>query len=160
MKREPSSVARSFRVVSLVLTVVGIVAFTTVGYSANADLNSVVGALGSGTSSRGFATSVSVNGTSETLHVNATIPNAGLYPLSVGISCLPSTGSVKVTCSNSSVSVQPGQKQVLRFTMVLENLSAITAGGISVRGNISLALQPFASMSLVVPFSFSPEQQG
>ena len=152
MKREPSPVTRSLRAASLVITLVSIVAFTTVAYSFYTDVTAVVGALGS-SNSKGVSTSTVVNGTTAIVSVNATVPNPGLYPVSVSIFCLPSNGTVHVTCSNSGVTVPPGTSQTLRFTMALSNLSSTAPNRFTIDGNISLSLVPFGSVSIVKPIA-------
>jgi len=160
LKREPSPVVRSLRAASLAITVVAIVAFSTMAYSVYMDVNGVVGALGSGRSPTNFSVRTVINGSSETEYFNATIPNRGLYPLVVGLSCLPSTGSVNVTCSKASVVIPPGGEQTMHFTMVFQNLSFTSVNTISVKGNVSLSLVPFASVSMIAPFFAAPEQGG
>lgn len=159
MKREPSSVTRSLRAASVVITVVSLVAFSTIAYSLYSDVNAVIGTLGSGPS-EGVATSTVLKGTNATIYINATVPNAGLYPLSVGLSCLPSNGSIKVSCSNSSVTVAPGGQQTLRFTILLQNLSLTSPNNFSVEGNLSLSLIPFGSASLKVPIGTAGGNRG
>ena len=160
MKREPSTVARSLRAASLAITVVALVAFSTLAYSVYADVNGVAGTLGSGASSPNVSVRTVVNGTSETEYINATIPNRGLYPLVVGLSCLPSTGSVRVTCSDARITIPPGGAQTMHFTMVFQNLSFTSVNTISVKGNVSLALVPFASVSMIAPFFSAAGQEG
>ena len=160
MKREPSMVGRSLWAASVVITVVALVAFSTLAYSVYADVGSVGRSLSSSSSPSGYTTSVAVNGTSETEYVNATIPNAGLYPLVVGLSCLPSNGSVRVTCSNTEVTIPPGGEQTMHFAMVFQNISFTSTNTVSVKGNVSLALVPFASVSMVVPIISASERAG
>ena len=48
MKREPSILAHSLRAVALVITLVSLVTFSTVGYTAYADVSDVLNTVGGG----------------------------------------------------------------------------------------------------------------
>jgi hypothetical protein len=160
LKREPSTAARSLRAASLVITVVSLVAFSTIAYSFYEDVTGVVGALGSGSQTPSITSSTVVQGTSATIYVNATIPNRGLYPLAVGLTCLPSNGSVTVTCADATVTVPPGQEQTLHFAMNLQNLNPSGPNNISVAANVTLAIEPFVTFVISTRFVSGGGQAG
>lgn len=160
MKREPSTVAPSLRAVSLAVTLVSIVAFSTMAYSAYADYSGVLGVLGQSSGSPAIATRTVVQGTSATVYLNVTIPNDGLYPLGVGLSCISPGGSNQVSCSSASVTVPPGGQETLRFAMTVQNVNASSSSGIQAKGNLSLSLVPFASLNIVVDLGSLAAQGG
>jgi len=160
LKREPSTAARSLRAASLAITVVSLVAFSTIAYSFYADYEALSGGQRPGGPPPNQSVRTVVNNTSATTYVNITVTNNGLYPLTVGLSCLSSNGSVVVKCSNSSITVPPGSKQILHFVMNLQNLSQAPPGNFTVMGDISLSLPPFVSVNIIRPIASSSEQGG
>ena len=152
MKREPSPAASSLRAAALAITAVVLIAFATIAYSFYADYTAVAGSLGPNGRPTGISSNTVVQGTSATVYINATIPNDGLYPLAVGISCFPSNGTITVTCSNQEVTVSPGDVQTLRFRMDLVNLSLTEPNNLSVKANVTLAIEPFVTLVIGTRF--------
>ena len=128
---------------SIAITVVSLVAFSTLVYSVYQDYTVVASNV-----SGGIRENVAVQGSAATVNFNVTIPNGGLYMLVVGLSCAPGNGSVSITCNNAVVTVPPGTTQTLRFVMVVSNVTQATLSDLQVQGTLSLTLQPFATMSL------------
>ncbi len=141
--------ARALRAVSLVLTLVSVVAFSTIAYSAYADVQGVTGIFG-GTGSSAVTTRSVTNGSGTTVIISVALPNKGLYPLMVGVSCQPSNGSVRFTCRNASVTVQPGLEGVLNFSVTFQNLTQSELSGLQAPAKVQMALQPFAELDLTV----------
>ena len=151
MKREPSTASRALRAVSLVITLVSIVTFSTMGYSAFADLRGVISTLGSG--GQGAASNLLVNGNSAELDFAYNVQNGGLYPLLISISCQPDA-SLSVSCSGGNVTIPAGATQQVRFAVSVADLTklegAIAAGQqVRLNGTAQISLEPFATLSAV-----------
>jgi hypothetical protein len=154
--------ARSLRAVGLAITLVSVVAFSTIVYSAYADVSTIFSTLGSGSGSSAIAAREVVRGSTATVYLNVTMQNKGLYPVMMAISCLDSQGA-KVTCNSPSVTVAPGTKQTLHFVMAINDFR--TQGGTSnnnihVNGTVLLALDQFASISIAVDLGSLAHQGG
>ena len=147
MKREPSTVARSLRAVSLVITLVSLVAVASIAYSGFADISGVLGVVGQNPGSSGVATKTVTQGTSTTVYLNVTVPNDGLYPLTIGLSCQPSGGITQVTCITAGVTIPPGGQQILHFAVTVPSSAA---PNIHANATLAVALEPFASFSIVI----------
>lgn len=132
------------RLVGIAITLVAITVVSTLGYSVYADVHGVISALGG----KGLAATRTVSsGESATFVINITIPNAGLYPVSLSISCSPPPGS-QFSCSPADVTIPPGQTGVLVFSVTDNNITAATSPGASFPANATVSLDPFASISI------------
>ena len=149
MKREPSILARSLRAVALVITLVVVVSFATIGYTVYADVSNVVSTVGGGAPTSLVVAKTVVQGSATVVYLNVTLANRGLYPIALSLSCLPPVES-GITCTSPSITVLPGQSQTLQFMMAVQNYSQIAAGGLHVDGQVVIALEPFASVSVAV----------
>ncbi|MGP8124697.1 MAG: hypothetical protein ACLQEQ_02365 [Nitrososphaerales archaeon] len=149
MKREPSILAHSLRVVALVIILVSLVTFSTVGYSVYTDVSSLTSTLGGGSPTSAITAKTVIRGTAATFYLNVTLTNTGLYPIILSLVCLPSAGS-GIACTSPSIMVLPGEFQTLHFKMTVENYSQSAAGGLHVDGQVGVVLEPFASMNLTV----------
>ncbi len=149
MKREPSILAHSLRVVALVIVLVSLVTFATVGYSVYADVSSLTNTLGGGSPTSAIAAKTVIQGSAAVVYLNVTLANTGLYPIILSLVCLPQAGN-GVACTSPSITVLPGQSQTLHFMMTVENYSRSAAGGLHVDGRVGVALEPFASVNLTV----------
>jgi hypothetical protein len=158
LKPEHTTAARSLRAVSLAITLVSIVTFATVIYSAYAGYTTVLDISRSGTSAVS-ATTV-VQGSSETLFLNATVPNKGLLPIQVNLSCAPS--HTDVSCPSASLTVGPGQTRTLHFNMTVTNFAQYLSnpGGLHVNGTLTFELVPFAGLSVSVDLATLVHQGG
>ena len=121
------------------------VAFSTLLYSVYEDYNGALGAVTP--SSRAVASKVTVSGASATLQLNVTVPNAGLYPIGVSLYCARSLPA-GTSCTGASVTVPPGGNRtlVVSLTAPLDGGSAPDLTG--VKGNLTISLIPFASMTI------------
>lgn len=149
MKREPSILARSLRAVALVITLVVVVSFATIGYTVYADVSNVVSTIGGGSQTSLVASKTVVQGSAAVDYLNVTLANKGLYPIALSLSCL-SPAESGITCTSPSITVLPGQSQTLQFMMTVQNYSQIAAGGLHVDGQVVVALEPFASIAVAV----------
>jgi hypothetical protein len=149
LKREPSILAHSLRAVALVITLVSLVTFSTVGYTAYADVSDVLNTVGGGAPTSAITAKTIVQGSAATVYLNVTLANKGLYPIILSLTCLSPEES-GITCTSPSIKVLPGQSQTLHFVMTVENYIQSAAGGLHVDGRVEVALEPFASIAVAV----------
>jgi len=128
----------------IVLLVVG-----TVVYSAYEDFSAVKAELAGG-SQQAVGAAV-LRGTTETVSINITVPNKGLYPLNVTLTCdYPTTN---VVCQRTSVDVSPGGQGVLRFRMTVLDVPQLESSDNQViNGTVAISMEPF--VGLVVGTNF------
>lgn len=155
MTEEHSTAARSLRAVSLAITLVSLVTFSTVIYSAYQDVEGLAGRV----SGAGVSVGSSFSGGNMTIVVNATVPNGGLYPLTFGV-VLSATadGQVISQSSSSPLTVQPGGVKRATFSESVSFLGVKDAGllrkillnGTSVvlSANVTAGLPPFSQIGI------------
>jgi hypothetical protein len=148
LKPEPSISSSSLRAVALAITLVSVVTFSSVLYSAYADFNGIVNNVQTG--SHNITVTPVTSGNSATLYVNATIPNDGLFPLTVSITC--SSVQPGITCNQASITVPPKLAGELKFQVAVADVSELQNGlsGLHVNGTITAELVPFASISATI----------
>ena len=136
----------ALRAVTIGIALIVIVVLGTVAYSAYKDYTGVRSELSSGS---GGATGRAVlQGSSEVISINITVPNSGLYALNVAVSC---DQNPNVACQPSQVDVPAGGQQVLHFHMTVANVSQfLAASSHRINGTVAIALEPFASLSIGV----------
>lgn len=161
MTREASTAASVLHAVSLAITLVSIVTFATMAYSAYQDTAGMLSTLGTAGSSAPGAHLI-VSGNMAKLNLGFSVPNNGLYPLAVRISCAPS-GSLPVSCGTVAVSVGPGLSESVNLALTVTDLArlrSILANGNSLHLNATAAvsLEPFATLSLT--FDLGPTLSG
>lgn len=118
----------------------------TVGFSAYQDYEAVRPEFQQG-SSQVQAQAAPYGTSGATVSLNITIPNKGLYTLNVTLTCDHS--NPEVVCTTASVSVPPGQQQVLRFVMKVLSVQAYQASNDHrINGTVIMALEPFASVTI------------
>jgi hypothetical protein len=139
-----------------VITVVSLVAFSSIAYSAWADINGVIGTVGQGPRSPAVAAETVTRGNSITLYLNVTVSNKGLYPLTIGLTCQPSS-TTKLMCQQASVIIPPAGQSTLHFSMTVLNASQPS---IQANGTLSVTLQPFASVYVGVNLGSMLNQGG
>ena len=144
--------SKSLRAVGLAITLVSIVTFSTFAYSSIADFQGFYSSLQSGSSSA-LTGSAFAQGTMLLLDLNATVTNEGLFPLSITFSCLPMQ-TEGATCTTASATIPPGQTSTLVFRMAVPNETEYTSGAkqLHINGSVTLALEPFASVSITKDF--------
>jgi hypothetical protein len=155
LTEERSTAARSLRAVSLAITLVSIVTFSTVIYSAYQDAE---GLVGSGTGA-GISVGNTLSGGNMTIVVNATVLNRGLYPISFGVLfSARADGELLSQSSSSPVSVQPGGVSRATFSTTISFLSVkdtnllrkilLNGSSVVLSANVTAGLVPFARMGI------------
>jgi hypothetical protein len=136
------------RAVGLVITLVTVVTFASVVYSAYSVASGVVSLGQKG--SQAIQVGSSLHGSSATIDINATLSNSGLLPLSLSASC--SGLRAGISCSQASLTILPHQQGTLRFQVFIANATQFVANpsGLHVNGTIRAELVPFASLSVTV----------
>lgn len=147
MKTEHTTAAGSLRAVALAITVVSIVTFVAVGYSAYSDVSGVISVSRSGSSAVTAKTVTS--GNSATLYLNASIANGGLLPLKVSLSC---QSQPNITCTPGSLTLAPGQSGVLKFQLTIANATQFGSNpsSLHINGTLIAELVPFATLTVGV----------
>jgi len=149
MKRKTPRGIWAIRAVSIAIALIVILVIGTVGYSAYEDYTAVRAELSGG--SNQAVGSAYLNGQSETVSLNITVPNRGLYALNVTVVC--GTQEVPVVCQPSQVVVQPGEQGVLHFRMTVLSLSQFEAtSDHRINGTVIISMEPFASVSIGTNF--------
>jgi uncharacterized protein (UPF0333 family) len=131
-------------IVLVVLLVIG-----TVAYSAYEDYSAVRAELAGG--SKQVVGTVMTNGSSETVSINIPVPNGGLYPLNVTLTCNYPTSNV--VCQRASVNVLPGGEEVLQFKMTVSNVSQFESSADRViNGTVAISMTPFVGLTVGTDF--------
>ena len=153
MNREPSIAVSAFRAASMAITLVSIVAVSTIAYSAFEDFDGVVRVFSHPPGSGTIQVRVVQQGAGATAYVNVSVANGGLYPLHLSFLCLPPPGQ-GVSCTSSDVNIVPRSSGTFGFVVTVANVSMLQPGsGLRVGGSMGMALEPFASMTISVDFS-------
>lgn len=149
MKTKTPAGIWALRAVSVTVALVVILVIGTVAYSAYEDYTAVRSELAGG-SQQALGRAV-LQGPSETVSINITVPNRGLYTLNVTVTC-EYPGS-NVVCDPSEVSVPAGQQGVLRFRMTVADVSQFeNSGNTRINGTVDISLEPFVSLSIGTDF--------
>lgn len=99
------------------LTFFSLLVVASVVYSAYVVYRGVTGELG-GMGTQHATVMTLMQGGSEIVALNVTVPNKGLYTLQVSVSCPQGTSS-NIVCDPGSVTVPAGQQRVLHFQMTI-----------------------------------------
>jgi hypothetical protein len=135
------------RAVSITITIIVILVIGSVVYSAYQDYTAFRSELGGG--SQQVSGKAVLQGSSEIISINFTVPNMGLYALNVTVTC--DQHSANVVCPPTQVTVPGGQQSMLRFRMTVLNVSQFVASGNHrINGTVAIALVPFAAFSIGV----------
>ena len=127
-------------IVVILLLVVG-----TVAYSAYEDYSAVRAELAGG--SRQVVGTVISNGSNETVSIDIPVPNGGLYPLNVTITCNYPTSNV--VCQRTSVNVAPGGEGMLQFKMTVYDVSLFeNSGNHVINGTVAITMAPFVGLTV------------
>lgn len=139
----------ALRGVTITIAVVVLLVVGTIGYSVYKDYTAITPYLGGG--SQATTGAVTQQGSSEIVSFNFTIPNRGLYALSVSVTCAPLDSNV--VCEPSQVTVPPGADGVLRFRMTIVDAQQFAASSNhTIPGTVSIALEPFANVTVGTDF--------
>jgi len=139
----------ALRGVTVAIALIVLLVIGTVVYSAYVDYSAVKAELAGG-SQQAVGAAV-LRGMTETVSINITVPNKGLYPLNVTLTCdYPTTN---VVCQRTSVDVSPGGQGVLRFRMTVLDVSQFESSSNQVvNGTVAISMEPF--VGLVVGTNF------
>jgi len=153
-----STVKGSLRAVAIIITVISLITFSTIGYSIYREYQSLSapGSLGA------INASAVVKGTSVVFSVNGKIPNSGLYPIDLSFSVsAESQGEVIARSASAGVRLMPGEQKPVNLTSRIDlfSLSNVTnpqrfllnQSTISLLTTLHAGLEPFASISIGVP---------
>ncbi len=129
----------------LVLIVVG-----TIAYSAYEDYDAIRSELAGG--SHPAVAHPVFQGGAETVTVDVTVANRGVYTLNVTMGCSYPTSNV--VCQTGNLAVPPGQTGTLQFTIIVTNLSQYEASSShAINGTVRVQMQPFVTLSIDTDFS-------
>ena len=129
--------------IAIALTVVIVIG--TVAYSAYEDYSALRSELAGGPQ-QAVGRAV-LEGEAETVSINITVPNRGLYPLNVTLTC--SYPTANVACQRTSVEVPPGGQGVLRFLMAVANVTQFEASADrDINGTVAVTMGPFVSLTI------------
>jgi hypothetical protein len=156
MKRKTPTGLKVIRGVSIAITLTLILVLGTVFYSAYQDYNAVRSEL-SGPSPQATGKAV-MQGSSEIVSINITVPNRGLYTLNVTVSC---THQSNIVCSPSGVSVPAGEQGILRFRMTVVDIAQYaSSSNHRIDGTVAIQMVPFASLGVGVDLGGFVHQGG
>ncbi|MDA4119909.1 MAG: hypothetical protein OK436_04920, partial [Thaumarchaeota archaeon] len=125
-------------------------------YSAYQDWNAVKSEL-SGPSPQATGKAV-LQGSSEIVSINITVPNKGLYALNVTVSCTPQTN---IVCSTAGVTVPAGAQGILRFRMTVVDIAQYAgSNNHRIDGTVAIQMVPFASLGIGVDLGGFVHQGG
>jgi hypothetical protein len=149
LKRKTPKGIWALRAVSISVALIVVIVIGTVGYSAYQDYTAVRAELSGGSQQAvGRAT---IQGQSEVVSLNITVPNQGLYTLNVTVVCGPQ--QLNVVCQPAQAVVPPGEQGVLRFQMTVQDLSQFEASSDHrINGTVVISMGPFASVSIGTDF--------
>lgn len=145
----------ALRGVTVAVALVVILVVGTVAFSAYEDFTAVRTELSGGGGAKGSAVYDQATD-SETISINITVPNRGLYTLDVTVSC-DTTGGV--SCETAQVSVPPSQSETLHFQMKVANVTQFTSNS-RVNGTVLISLDPFASITVGTNFAGFVQKPG
>lgn len=152
MKRRTPGGIWALRGVTATITIIVIIVVASVAYSAYEDYSGFRAGTASGGNLISGSASYNQGTGAETISFNVTVPNRGLYPLNVTISC--ASLNPDVHCPAASADVSPGGEQVLHFQMTVDNVQQFLASSDhQVNGTVDMTLVPFASLSVGVNFT-------
>ena len=144
--------------ISLAVAIIVLLVVGTVGYSLYSDYNGIVGNLHQG--GQGIQAGQTTVGSAERVTLNVTIPNKGMYTLSVAVACDPGQ-KFEIVCDPGSVSIAPGQQQVLRFAMTIGQFAQYQdSSDRRINGTLTVGLAPFLSFTVHVDLASLAGQGG
>ena len=139
----------ALRAVTVAIAIIVIAAVGTVAYSAYEDYTAVRSEFAGGSSPA--VAQVVRNGNSETVSLNISFANRGLYTLNVSVSCTYPDSNV--VCQPAAVSVDPGQQGTLHFMMTVADLAEYqSSSDQTINGTVHVEMQPFVSLSIGTDF--------
>lgn len=156
MKGKTPTGLKVIRGISISITLILVLVLGTVFYSAYQDWNAVKSEL-SGPSPQATGKAV-MQGQSEIVSINITVPNRGLYPLNVTVSCAQQTN---IVCSPAQVIVPAGEQGMLRFRMTVVDIAQFaSSSNHRIDGTVAIHMVPFASLGIGVDLGGFVHQGG
>jgi hypothetical protein len=127
------------------------VTVATITYSAYQDVSGVVAAVRGQAQGSPGTLQTKVSGNTAQWDLNFSVPNGGLYPLQLEMSCAPQT-VLPVSCNDIRATVSPGQVQRISFIISVSSISGLKsaiANGASLHLNTtaSASIEPFATLT-------------
>ncbi len=146
MKPRTPTGSKVLRTVSITISLISFLVLGTVVYSAYTDYKAVQTEFG-GTSGQRPTLKITMRGVAEVFSLNVTVPNKGVYALTVSLSCdIPSPN---IICAPATVTVPAGQEKVLRFQMTINDYSQYLASGNKrINGTVGIEMLPFVTLSI------------
>ncbi len=139
----------ALRAVTIVISLIVLLVVGTLAYSAYEDVSAVRSELAGG-SQQAVGKAV-MQGQSEVVTLNITVPNRGLYTLNITVTCSYPTSNV--VCEPANVIVPAGQEGVLHFKLTVADVSQFaTSPDHRINGTVTAEMQPFAKISVVTDF--------
>jgi hypothetical protein len=139
----------ALRGVTIAIALIVLLVVGSVVYSAYEDYSAVKAELAGG-SQQAVGAAV-LRGSTETVSINISVPNKGLYPLNVTLTCNYPTSNV--VCQRTSVDVSPGGEGVLRFRMIVSDVSQFESSGNQViNGTVAISMTPFVGLTVGTDF--------
>ena len=139
----------ALRGVTVAVALIVLLVIGTVAYSAYEDYSAVRAELAGG--SRQAVGAAVLRGSMETVSINITVPNDGLYPLNVTLTCNYPTPNV--VCQRTSVNVSPGGEGVLRFRMTVSDVSLFeNSSDRVINGTVAISMTPFVGLTVGTDF--------
>ena len=152
MKRRTPKGIWALRGVTIAIALVVIVVVATIAYSGYEDFQGVRSELASGSHIAVGGAFYDQSTGAETVELNITVPNRGLYSLNVTVTC--SSANPGVSCQRAQAVVPAGEQQVLHFSLAVSNVAQFLASGDhNINGTVVIGLIPFASISVGVNFT-------
>jgi uncharacterized protein (UPF0333 family) len=149
LKRKTPKGIWALRAVTISLAVVVIIVVGTVVYSGYEDYTALRAELAGGTQ-QAVGRAV-LQGSTETVSINITVFNRGLYPLDVSLTCYYPTSNV--LCQPADVNVPAGEQGVLSFRMTVFDLPQFESSGDHViNGTVAVTMAPFVSLTIGTDF--------
>lgn len=157
VKRKTPRGIWALRGVTIAIALIVLLVIGTVAYSAYEDYSAVRAELAGG--SQQAVGAVVLRGSTETVSINITVPNSGLYPLNVTLTCNYPTSNV--VCQRTSVDVAPGGEDVLRFRMVVADVSMFESSDNQIiNGTVAITMAPFVGLTVGTNFGGFVKQGG
>lgn len=158
LKIGTSTVKGSLRAVAIIITVISLITFSTIGYSVFREYQSI----SSPASVNAIRASAGIQGTNVVFSVSGRIPNSGLYPIDLSFSVTAQSGGSVISKSDSaSVRLLPGEDKTVNLTSRLDLFSLnnipnpqrflLNQTTITLLTTLTAGLEPFASISIGSP---------
>jgi len=149
LKPEPSFLAHSLRALTLTITLVTLVALSTVGYTICVNVSDTLNLIGGNSRTPAITAETVIQDSTATFYLNVTFTNNGFYPVGLSLTCIPPNGS-GIACDSPSIAVLPGQSKTLHFVMTEGNSTQGLVSHLHIDGMMEVTLKPFASIDLAV----------